>query len=55
LDWIFSSGNVEYQLLQDVLAEVPYQVAEYMTRKGYKPGVPDVSTVLRVEQMNLRR
>jgi len=44
-----------YFNIQDVLAEVPYQVAEYMTRKGFKPGVPDVSTVLKIEKMNIRQ
>jgi len=36
------------------LAEVPYQVAEYMTRKGFKAGVPDVETAVKMEQLSLR-
>jgi hypothetical protein len=38
---------------QDVLAEVPSQVAEYMEKNGFTPGVPDVDTALNIQQMRL--
>ena len=37
---------------QDVLAEVPRQVAEYMERNRFRPGVPDVAA-LDFDQMRL--
>ena len=42
-----------YVYLQDVLAEVPYQVVEYMERNNIPPGVPDVQTALKLHQMQL--
>ena len=39
--------------MQDVLAEVPYQVVEYMERNNIPPGVPDVQTALKLHQMQL--
>ena len=36
-----------------MLAEVPSQVVEYMDRNGFRPGVPDVQTALRMQQMRL--
>ena len=32
-------------LLQDVLAEIPSQVVQYMDRQGIKPGIPEVDVV----------
>ena len=45
--------NPALLILQDVLAEVPSQVVEYMDRNGFRPGVPDVQTALRMQQMRL--
>ena len=53
-NYSFINQYLYFSPLQDVLAEVPHQVSEYMTRKGLKPGVPDVSTVLKVESMSIR-
>ena len=46
--------RVKYDVyLQDVLAEVPFQVVEYMERNNIPPGVPDVQTALKLHQMQL--
>ena len=39
--------------LQDVLAEVPFQVVEYMERNNIPPGVPDVQTALKLHNLQL--
>ena len=59
--WLYASSvknkmctNFQYYVyLQDVLAEVPYQVVEYMERNNIPPGVPDVQTALKLHQMQL--
>lgn len=50
---VMDAANAKYYLAKDVLAEVPFQVAEYMDRNGIKPGVPDVDTALNVQRMRL--
>ena len=32
---------------QDVLAEIPSQVVQYMQRNGIKPGIPDIDVATR--------
>lgn len=50
---VMDAANAKYYLAKDVLAEVPSQVVEYMDRNGFRPGVPDVQTALRMQQMRL--
>jgi len=50
---VMDAADVKYCLAKDVLAEVPYQVVEYMERNNIPPGVPDVQTALKLHQMQL--
>ena len=37
-----------------MLAEIPIQVVEYMTERGFKPNIPDVSMAMKFQDMNIR-
>lgn len=50
---VMDAADVKYCLAKDVLAEVPFQVVEYMERNNIPPGVPDVQTALKLHQMQL--
>jgi len=50
---VMDAANVKYCLAKDVLAEVPYQVVEYCSRNNIQPGVPDVQTALKLNQLQL--
>ena len=40
---------------KDVLAEVPHQVAEYMERNGFRPGIPDVKAAEQLSDFDQMR
>jgi hypothetical protein len=42
---LFYNLSLSLSLLQDVLAEIPSQVVQYMDRQGIKPGIPEVDVV----------
>lgn len=50
---IMDGANIRYNLAKDVLAEVPFQVVDYMERNGFQPGVPEVQTALKMQQLQL--
>ena len=39
---------------QDMLAEIPIQVTEYMNERNFKPNIPDVSMAMKFQDMTLR-
>lgn len=49
-----ASPDAKYLLAKDMLAEIPIQVVEYMTERGFKPNIPDVSMAMKFQDMNIR-
>lgn len=44
---VMDAANGKYLLAKDVLAEIPYQVVQYMQSNAIKPGIPDLSIATR--------